>query len=874
MNGMHTISIERVLTGALMIALLAGISHASDLRTLVTESCLDCHDDAGKAGGLSLEQLGFEMTQQNAATWLRSLEQIERGYMPPPNHDQPTLKLREAAIRDLEGRLVAFHSKHRKDRSTVLRRLNRTEYRNTIRDLLRLEICDDLTSEFPGDQRDHGFATNGEKLVTSSFLLRKYLEAAEEVIDRAVHFESRPETQVWKMTPPFDRTTGAEQGQTAGYFRKVGEPQQYQDICGRIGAGGAPYSGYHPLDDVSESGAPVSGWYLVRIEAEAKFRHAFQEKHFTRWKPLWDGTEPIRLSLFTATLQGIDPANKEARDFAATHEQANQRHIATWDLRDDQRVWLEARVWLEKGQFLRLGFPNGPTNSNHRIQYYFNELAKATYSPEALAEFEDRKKRYGGWISFHFGESPRIRLYNMELTGPLNETWPPPSHRVIFGDAPYQSAHADEVLLRFASRAWRRPVAATELKPIVQLVRDTEAEGGSAENAIAEGLKAILCSPAFLYREEKNELLTDYEIASRLSYFLTASTPDEQLLKRADSKQLTDPRIRGAEAERLLADPRSDAFVNEFLDGWLRMDKLGSMAPDPHRFAVYYDDRLEPAMRTETRLYFRHLLDTNGAIARFLDSDYTFVNKELAKSYGIDLLARLSESSSDAPDSVNRATHLNQLLRQDGVGNSPSTRFTKVQLTDRRRGGLLGQASVLTLTANGVDTSPVIRGVWLLENLLGTPPPPPPPNVPAIEPDIRGATTIREQLQKHRASAACRSCHAHIDPPGFALESFNPIGGWRGHYRTSGKYTAIDSTGVFGGSHFKDIVEFKALLLKRQDLLARCLVEKLLTSALGRELEISDRPYIRNILDATRPHKYRLSDLVLHVVASPLLQQK
>ena len=580
------------------------------------------------------------------------------------------------------------------------------------------------------------------------------------------------------------------------------------------------------------------------------------------------------MSLFTATLQGIDPANKEARDFAATHEQANQRHIATWDLRDDQRVWLEARVWLEKGQFLRLGFPNGPTNSNHRIQYYFNELAKATYSPEALAEFEDRKKRYGGWISFHFGESPRIRLYNMELTGPLNETWPPPSHRVIFGDAPYQSAHADEVLLRFASRAWRRPVAATELKPIVQLVRDTEAEGGSAENAIAEGLKAILCSPAFLYREEKNELLTDYEIASRLSYFLTASTPDKQLLKRADSKQLTDPQIRRAEAERLLSDPRSDAFVNEFLDGWLRLDKLGSMAPDPHRFSVYYDDRLEPAMRTETRLYFRHLLDTNGPIARFLDSDYTFVNKELAKSYGIDLVARLSESSSDAPDSVNRATHLNQLLRQDGVGNSPSTRFTRVQLTDRRRGGLLGQASVLTLTANGVDTSPVIRGVWLLENLLGTPPPPPPPNVPAIEPDIRGATTIREQLQKHRASAACRSCHAHIDPPGFALESFNPIGGWRGHYRTSGKYTAIDSTGVFGGNHFKDIVEFKALLLKRQDLLARCLVEKLLTSALGRELEISDRPYIRNILDATRPHKYRLSDLVLHVVASPLLQQK
>ena len=874
--------LARVFLCVLLLTLSLRVSHANDLQKLATESCLDCHDDAGKAGGLSLEQLGFEMTQQNAATWLRSLQQIERGYMPPPDHDQPTLKLREAAVRDLEDRLVAFHSKHRKDRSTVLRRLNRTEYRNTVRDLLQLRIGDDLTSEFPGDQRDHGFATNGEKLVTSGFLLRKYLEAAEQIVERAVHFEPKPAERRWDMRPPFDRTTGAEIGQAAGYFRKRKEPQPYQDICQRIGAGGAPYAWYHPMDDISDQSVPVSGLYTVRIQTKAKFRHAFKHEYFKRWKPLWDGTEPIRLSLFTATLQGIDPANKEARDFAATHEQAHQRHVATWDLPDDEKVWLEARVWLEKGQFLRLGFPNGPTNSNHRILHYFNELAKVTYSPEALAEFEDRKKRYGGWISFHFGESPRIRLYNIELSGPLNETWPPPSHRVIFGDAPYQSAHAEEVLQRFASKAWRRPVVASELDPIVQLVRDAEAEGGSAQHAIAEGLKAILCSPAFLYREEKNELLTDYEIASRLSYFLTASTPDEQLLKRAAAKQLADPHTRRAEAERLLADPRSDAFVNEFLDGWLRLDKLGSMAPDPHRFRVYYDDRLEPAMRTETRLYFRHLLNTNGPIARFLDSDYTFVNKELAKFYGISTSfngkprsgIRQNSRSQDSKAEGILANSTTRLLRQDGVGNSPTTRFSKVQLTDRRRGGLLGQASVLTLTANGVDTSPVIRGVWLLESLLGTPPPPPPPDVPAIEPDIRGATTIREHLQKHRASAACRSCHAHIDPPGFALESFNPIGGWRGHYRTNGKYIAIDSTGEFGGKRFKDIVEFKTLLLKRQDLLARCLVEKLLTSALGRELEITDRPHIRNILDATRPQNYRLRDVVLHVVASPLLQQK
>jgi len=849
--------------------LAARLVAQADFEALLTNSCLDCHDDATEKGGLSLETLDSAINGQNAVIWQKALEQVERGFMPPAGKPQPTQKEREAAVLDLENRLVAFHAqKPRQTRYAVLRRLNRTEYRNTIRDLLQLELGSDPTSAFPGDERDHGFATNGEKLVTSNFLLRQYLEAAEDIVSRAVTFGPKPKTNHWQMKPPFDRTNGREQGEAAGYYRKNKIPQPYQDICGRIGAGGAPYLGYHPLDDISDDGVPESGWYQIRIEVEAKFRHSFQYEYFTRFKPLWDGSEPIRLSLFTATLQGIDPANKEARNFAAIYEQKGQRHIATWDLPDDEKRWLVAKVWLEKGQFLRLGFPNGPSNSNHRIQHYFNAMKKATLSAEEFAEYEARKKPYGGWFSFHLCESPRVRLYQIEMEGPLNETWPPASHRTIFGDSAYESGNAPDILQNFATRAWRRPATAEEIAPLLKLVRNAESSGMSAEDAIQEGLKAILCSPEFIYREEKGDVLTDYEIASRLSYFLTASMPDETLQNRAAAGELADPRILRAEAERLLADPKSDSFVSEFLDGWLQLNKLGSMAPDGHGFSIYYNDRLEPAMRTETRLFFRHLLETNGPIRNFLDSDYTFANENLASFYGVTQEGFAEQVKQPVPGLPTR------YLRQDGVGNSPTTQVARISLTDQRRGGLLGQASILTLTANGVDTSPVIRGVWLLENILGTPPPPPPPDVPAIEPDIRGAKTIREQLQKHRDSAACRSCHTHIDPPGFALESFNPIGGWRGHYRMGNKYVEIDPSGNFAGTPFADIVEFKAELLKREDAFARCLVEKLLLHALGRDLEVTDRPHIRAILDATRADGYRLRDLVVAVVESKPFSRK
>jgi hypothetical protein len=326
--------------------------------------------------------------------------------------------------------------------------------------------------------------------------------------------------------------------------------------------------------------------------------------------------------------------------------------------------------------------------------------------------------------------------------------------------------------------------------------------------------------------------------------------------------------VRREETQRLLADPRVDTFVREFLDGWLALRKLGSMKPQGGGFNIYYDDNLEPAMRTETRVFFKRLLAVNGPIAELLDSDYTFVNRGLARLYGFDWKA--AEPNLGKPvEGLARGD-----LQPDGAGDSPSMGFVRVKLPDRRRGGLLGQASVLTLTANGVDTSPVIRGAWLLENILGAPPSPPPPNVPTIEPDTRGATTVRDRLQKHRENPSCLGCHRQIDPPGFALESFDPIGRWRAHYAVKDQALAIDPSGEFGGVRFKDVTGFKEALVQRQSQFARCLVEKLLVHALGRELTAADRPAIRAIVEQAAARGYRLRDLVVLCCESELLVQK
>lgn len=463
---------------------------------------------------------------------------------------------------------------------------------------------------------------------------------------------------------------------------------------------------------------------------------------------------------------------------------------------------------------------------------------------------------------------PGIEIAEITIEGPL-EPWPPLSRQRLLGEVDPSTARwedADRIIRRLLPRAFRRPVQPAEAAPFVELVRSALADDRPFEQALRLGLKAILCSPEFLFLEEKPRedaaTIDDFALASRLSYFLWSSMPDDQLLALAAQGQLRDGEVLRRQVERMLNDPRAAAFTKNFTGQWLDLRDIEFTVPDANLYPEF-DELLLISMVRETELFFEEVLRHDLSLMNFVDSDFTFLNERLAKHYGI-----------------------------DGVEGQ---RMRRVELADESvRGGVLTQASVLKVTANGTNTSPVLRGVWVLENILGQPAPPPPPGVAAIEPDIRGARTLREQLEKHRNVASCAMCHDKIDPPGFALENFDPIGGWREHYRTVGEgqrpdikqspFTfawiryriglPVDAAGTTpDGERFEDIRQFKQLLGREQDAIARGLTEKMFTYAIGRPIGFSDRPAIENTVNHLRANDYGFRTLVHAVVQSEMFRQ-
>jgi hypothetical protein len=455
---------------------------------------------------------------------------------------------------------------------------------------------------------------------------------------------------------------------------------------------------------------------------------------------------------------------------------------------------------------------------------------------------------------------PGLAIQWVEIEGPLHETWPPPSHKRLFGDlkqAPAPTpedksrvevvskeplADAERLLRDFMRRAFRRAVTDEEVKPFLARVKAKLDAKFSFEQAMRVGYKAVLVSPHFLFLREKPGPLDDFALASRLSYFLWSSMPDEELLTLAEKGKLREANMLREQVERMLKDARAATFTQNFAGQWLDLRKIDDTAPDP---ALYPE--------------FDEVLKNDLSLTNFVASDFTMLNGRLARHYGI-----------------------------PGVTGQE---FKKVTLPkDSHRGGVLTMAGVMKVTANGTTTSPILRGAWVLDRILGTPPPKPTVDVEAVEPDIRGATTIREQLAKHRQRAECASCHAKIDPPGFALESFDVIGGWRDYYRSVGKGEPavvngrtmrykkgpdVDAADVLpDGQKFKNIDEYKQLLLRDKDQLARALAEKLLTYGTGGPPAKADRAEIDAIVAKLRAKHYGLRTLVHEVVQSKVFQTK
>lgn len=736
----------------------APVAYETHLRPFFERYCLDCHGER-KRGGLDLraypEAAALTTHRQ---TFEAVLQNLESHLMPPPNKPQPTPAERALLAGWLRRELYPVDC-HRPDPGRVtLRRLNRAEYRNTIRDLVGVEF--DVAADFPQDDVGYGFDNIGDVLSLPPILLEKYLAAARRILDEAIVTGPPP--------APVSRYAGAQ--------LRGGEPLE-AGVRSLFSAG----------EIHVEHDCRAAGEYTVRVRAYGDQA----------------GPEPVNVEL---RLNG-----QAVGRFAVTATAAAPQVLAT-------------NLTLATGrQRLAVAFLND------------------YYQPDAPDPAQRDR-------NFH--------LLNLEVAGPLAAAPPPlpASHRRIFFVEPAartpeaERECARRILGEFARRAYRRPVSPAEVNGLLGLYDLARNDGESFESGVKLALTAVLVSPHFLFRGEwpsgqedprAVHPVNEFALASRLSYFLWSTMPDEELFRLAAEGRLR--RHLTAQVRRMLRDPRARALVDNFAGQWLQFRNLEVVAPDPATYPGF-DETLRAAMRREAELFVEHLLREDRSVLEFLDADWTFVNGPLARHYGL-----------------------------EGVEGEE---FRKVSLQGTPRGGVLTMGSFLTITSNPTRTSPVKRGKWVLDNLLNQPPPPPPPEVPELpdNPAARLTGSLRQRLEQHRADPMCASCHALMDPIGLAFENFDGVGRWR---EQDGGFPIDPAGQLASGERFQGPAELKRLLLtaRREDFL-RCLASKLLTYALGRGLEYYDQCAVDAVVEATRRGHYRFSALVLGVVNSVPFQYR
>lgn len=791
--------------------------------------CLECHDSATEKGDRSFEDFFLPLkTEMDLISAKEIVDQVTLKEMPPKKADQPTVEERLQLVRAVRAGMKEARGKiDSTGGRTVIRRLSSREYENTLETLFGRSVETlGLTANFPKEATSYHMDNIGESLITSGFLLDQYFQAANRLVELRL---GRPEIkpQSWHFDGNFVQYEELQGPHKAAFkFRYLCLYEQ-PNTDTRQG-------GYGHIEDFLK-GVPVSGLYDIEILAQAMHRDTHYDAEIFKI----DFSEPFQVAVVPGDVtkghihypQAIEPILGEAI------------------VPDDQPEWLRFRVWLEKGQTPRFIFPNGPYESRAsvlEVNRRYKDEFKGTVSRVGVSRTHLLRE----------GALPHIRISEVKIQGPLPEEGGGAEELAVFGKEGFQPERALEQLHEFARRAFRRPLEERDRQQIRQLYEKRITEKATPRQAALDSLKLILCSPSFLYfsevTDEKEKQLGPFDLATRLSYALWAAPPDEELFAAARSGKLLEKAPLSRQIARMLEDERSGEFVNGFLDSWLNLRDLGQMPPPRRAARVYYYENLPVSMKEEARHFFRYLLDKNGPVSDFLDSDYTFVDKKLAQLY--------------------QFPEKDELRLADG--------FRKVDISNNwRRGGVLGMAAVLTVSANGVETSPVTRGVWVSENLLGVVPPAPPDEVPSIETDVRGATTIREKLEKHREIKTCAECHRKIDPLGFGLETFDPIGRWRVNYpKPKGAKEApkIDPSGEFpSGETFSGFDEFcKILVSSRKDVFARNLIEKLLTYTTGRHLEIVDQYEVDDILKRVQADNYGLRTMVEEVLTSEIFRSR
>jgi mono/diheme cytochrome c family protein len=780
----------------------------SGVVDFVQKNCIACHNSKAKAGDLDLaSQLGERTFDANRGMWEKVLDRLKTGQMPPPAIPRPAAGDVTAATRALETEFA------RQDRllkpaagRVTARRLNRAEYNNTIRDLLGVDIRP--ADAFPADDSAFGFDNISDALNLSPALLEKYVDAAERVVRTAIFGPERLKPSMIHYPTPV----------------------RINDSRGRSSL---PKDLFHY--DLTGLSTLHSAHIIHRfpVDAEYSFRLVLNGHRPNQ-------SEPVHPALY------IDGKLVQQWEYDATDLEGQ---IVEGRARVTAGEHLLSATYLKTYHGLPPSY-HGPEPSKRPPVALISTRGKLTEQ-----DIETLRK-YGTKIKTDSIET-RVdnRFESIDVGGPFHQvTAPSPeSLRKVFvcGHAPgkHTDACARTIVTSFAGRAFRRPADTKEVERFLGLVTLARKQGDTFEEGIAAALEAILVSPNFLYRIERDRAakdgrsslpVSDYELASRLSYFLWSSTPDDELLRLAAARRLRQPGVLHAQVRRMLLDRKSDALVENFAGQWLQFKNIDVMRPDQQRFPVF-DDGLRQAMRRETEMFLEYVVRENRSVLELLDAGYTFLNERLARFYGV--------SGVTGPE------------------------FRRVDMSGTTRGGgILSQASILTVSSYSTRTSPVLRGKWILENILNAPPPPPPAAVPALDDTKAGQTgTLRQQMEEHRKNPACASCHSRMDPLGFGLENFNAIGEWR---TEDGKFP-IDSSGLLpDGGSFQTPAGLKALLLKDREAFVKGLTEKLLTYALGRGLERYDRPTVNAIAAKLPSRNYRFQDLVLEVVDSLPFQMR
>jgi hypothetical protein len=894
---------------ALLTARPAGAAEpAVPDKAFVSDHCTSCHNDVDKKGRLDLTRLAFDPTDSaNLAVWIKVHDRVQAGEMPPRSRPRPDAARQKAFLDGLARSVVAAEQAALAGEGrAMLRRLNRQEYENALRDLLGVPWAP-VAHRLPEDGEAYRFNKSGEALDVSYLTLARFMDSANYAMRLAMATRlERPEKTARKLYArdeptlrnwwPRENTTlpdrlafpvldaRAQPDVRAGRAPPTSPEAREREAVGKVSsifsdAGGYSWTGWR---------APVAARYKLRI---AGYTIWVAGGGVARWFFEGQGAEkaPVYHTLLwhRPNLDEVYPGrrNEPIAVYAAGGGQT--RPMGAVDFTPKPTV-SEIEVFLLAGEVIRTdGSRLFRTRVNGTDEQYINPLATEDGMPgyaiqwiEVEGPFYDDPVGGAGYRLLF----DRLRLMPSEQArvGVPLEVGPSPAGgrggrggpggfgRGAVREALYEvesaapRQDAERLLRSFLKKAYRRPVAEADVRRFLALFDDQFKQGSGFTRSMLSAYMAVLSSPGFVFIEEKPGRLDDHALATRLALFLWNSIPDDTLRALADRGELSKPEVLRVQTERMLDDPKARRFVEAFTDYWLDLRKIDDTSPSTTLYNDYeLDDPLKLAALEETRLFFAELLRADLPARNLVASDFTFVNERLADHYSI-----------------------------RGVSG---VHFRKVKLPpDSLRGGLMTQASVLKVTANGTTTSPVLRGHWITERILGLETPPPPPTVEAVEPDIRGAVTIRQQLEKHRADPSCAACHRKMDPPGFALESFDVMGGYRERYRAVSDKVApvkgygmngqafafhyalpVDSAGeLLDGRPFQDVREFKKLLLQDEVPIARNLVRQLTIFATGAPVRFSDREEIERILVAAKARQYGVRSIVHAIVQSELFQTK